>query len=52
MIETDKYVCIAIPQKTKYKISDEFLYEAKKYFCNISLDEYARKNVIINLLYI
>jgi hypothetical protein len=28
------------------------LYEAKKYFCNISLDEYARKNVIINLLYI
>ncbi len=52
MMELTKYVCIAIPQSTKIDISDEFLYAAKKHFCDVALDEYARKIEITNLLYI
>lgn len=50
MIEIGNHVCIAIPQGTPETISNDFLYEAKKKFCTISLDEYARKIEIVNLL--
>lgn len=52
MIETKEYVCIAIPQNTKINITESFLDEAKEYFCNFSMNEYSKKNTIINLLYI
>lgn len=52
MIEMSGYVAIAIPQHLPYDISLDFLNEAKKHFCDISLNEYARKIEIINLVYI
>jgi hypothetical protein len=50
MMEMQQYVCIAIPQSIKCNISTGFLNEAKKHFCAVSLDEYARKIEIVNLL--
>lgn len=50
MIEIEKYVCIAIPQSILCEISPDFLDAAKKHFCFVSMDEYARKIEIINLL--
>ena len=52
MIEMSEYLAIAIPKHLPCDISIDFLNEAKRHFCDISLDEYARKIEIINLLYI
>ena len=52
MIEMKEYVFIAIPKNIKCNISIDFLNEAKNHFCNVSLNEYARKIEIVNLLYI
>ena len=45
-----EYVCIAIPQSIPLDISSKFLDTAKKHFCEVALDEYARKIEIENLL--
>lgn len=52
IIELSNYVAIAVPQASPIDISPEFLQTAKKHFCEVALDEYARKIEIINLLYI
>lgn len=50
MIEMENHVCIAIPQSILCELSYDFLDAAKKHFCSVSIDEYARKVEIINLL--
>lgn len=52
MLELSNYIAIAVPQNSSIHISPEFLQVAKNHFCEVALDEYARKITIINLLYI